>query len=216
MRLYSRLLLLLSLLPAVAEAQESGRFLVILANRDTIADESFRADSTGTGGTITRGLGPRRERIKYHLTEIDGATPLVELSVWRGEDPPEMKPRQNVRVIFKGDSVAIDEANDRTGVNTNLFKTEQNAVAYLNLSTVFLEVATRRAAKSVGMAPVSIPFFDLNGGKTVVGSVKPLSSDSTVVAIGGVELRFKVDAKGRILGGSVPAQNITIVRGGVP
>jgi hypothetical protein len=216
MPLSYRLLLLLSLLPAAAEAQGSSRFLVIHGGRDTIADETFRHDSTGVGGTITRGLGERRERLRYHVTEIDGEIPLVELSAWRAEDPVDVKARQTVRVIFKDDSVAIDEASDKSGINTSLFQTERGAIPYLNLSTAFLELATRRASRSVGMQPVAVPFFDLNGGKTVVGSVKPISADSSVVAIGGVELRFKVDKSGSILGGAVPAQNITIVRGAVP
>lgn len=216
MRLSTRLLLLLSLLPAAAEAQGSARFFVIHSGRDTIADESFRLDSTGVGGTITRGLGERRERLKYHVTEIDGTIPMVELSAWRAEDPVDVKARQNVRVIFKDDSVAIDEANDRTGVNTKLFQSQKGAIPYLNLSTAFLELATRRAARTTRMQPLAVPFFDLNGGKTVVASVTPIGADSAVVAIGSVELRFKVDKQGSILGGAVPAQNITIVRGGVP
>lgn len=216
MRLSYRLLLLLSVLPAMAEAQQSSRFLVIHSGRDTVADETFRFDSTGVGGTITRGIGARSERIRYHITEIDGQIPMVELSAWKGDDPVEMKARQNVRVIFKDDSVAIDEANDKSGVNTSLFKSERNAVPYLNLSTAFLELATRRAARTTRMEPLAVPFFDLNGGRTVTGSVKPISADSAVMAIGGIELRFKVDKHGSILGGSVPAQNIIIVRGGVP
>lgn len=206
---------LLALTPAIASAQNGGRFVLLKGASDTVAAESFTRDSAGIGGTLIRGAAASRERIRYHLTMIDNATPLVELSAWSGGDPIEAPARQNVRVIFKDDSVAVDEANSRTGVSTALFQTQPNAVPYLNLSTVFLELATRRA-RATGRDSVALPFFNLGGGQTITGIVRRVGSDSATVQLGGVQFRLRVDAAGGILGGVVPSQGITIARGPAP
>jgi hypothetical protein len=204
----------LALAPAAALAQD-GRFAIIQGGKDTVASESFTRDSSGISGTVLRGTAAARERIKYHLTLIDGTAPLIELAAWRGDDPAEARARQNVRIIFKDDSVAVDEANDRTGVNTQLFQTQPNAVPYLNLSTVFLELATRRA-RTVGRDSVAIPFFNLSGGQTVTGVVRKVGSDSATLQLGGVLFRLKLDPAGGILGGTVPGQGLVLVRGAAP
>lgn len=202
---------LLLLLPGAAAAQQ-GSF-AITRGADTVASESVTLDSAGFTGTLIRGKGANSERIKYQVTVVDGTAPLVELGVWRGDDPAESKARQNARVIFKEDSVAIDEANDKTGVSTRLFETQRGALPYLNLSTAFLELATRRAA---GRDSVAVPFFNLSGGQTLAATVKRISADSVSLALGRIELRLKVDPRGAILGGAVPAQGLVIARGGVP
>jgi hypothetical protein len=200
---------ILTLLPAALAAQQ-GSFAVVRGH-DTVAAETFSHDSAGITGTLVRGLAANRERIKYQVTEVGGVIPMLELAAWRGDDPDGVQARQNVRVIFKDDSVAVDEANDRSGVSTRLFETRKNAVPYLNLSTAFLELATRRAAKQDSAA---VAFFNLNGGQTITGTFKRLSPDSVSLSLGTIQFRFKVDQTGAILGGAVPAQGLTIVRGG--
>ncbi len=200
---------LVALLPAALPAQQAT-FAVVRGN-DTVASESFAPDSAGLSGTLVRGMAASRERIKYQIAVIDGLTPLVELAAWRGDDPEGVKARQNIRVIFKEDSVAVDEANDRSGVSTRLFETQRNAVPYLNLSCRFLELATQRAA---GKDSVAVPFFNLNGGQTISGTVKRIDRDSVTLDLGRIQFRLRVDPRGTILGGSVPSQGLMIVRGG--
>jgi hypothetical protein len=200
---------LVALLPAALAAQQ-GSFAVVRGN-DTVASETFARDSAGLTGTLLRGLVASRERIKYQITVAGGLTPLIELAAWRGDDPEGVKARQNVRVIFKDDSVAVDEANDRTGVSTRLFETRRDAVPYLNLSCRFLELATQRAA---GKDSATVAFFNLNGGQTVFGTVKRVGRDSVTLDLGKIQFRLRVDPAGTILGGAVPSQGLTIVRGG--
>jgi hypothetical protein len=200
---------LVALLPAALPAQQAT--FAVVRGTDTVASESFAPDSAGLSGTLVRGTAASRERIKYQITMVEGLTPLVELAAWRGDDPEGAKARQNVRVIFKEDSVAVDEANDRSGVSTRLFETQRNAVPYLNLSCRFLQLATQRAA---GQDSVSVPFFNLNGGQTISGLVKRIDRDSVTLDLGRIQFRLRVDPSGTILGGSVPSQGLTIVRGG--
>jgi hypothetical protein len=62
-----------------------------------------------------------------------------------------------------------------------------------------------------------VPFFNLSGtdrqsGQTVRGKVTPVGSDSVTVSIGAVEFRLRVDQEGRLLGGGIPAQNLSVER----
>ena len=65
-----------------------------------------------------------------------------------------------------------------------------------------------------GTDSVPMPFFNLSGGQTVVGSVRRLGTDSALVVLGTVEFRLQVDGQGRILGGTLPAQGLRIIRHG--
>lgn len=199
------------LFPAALAAQESGGF-TILHGADTIAVESFTRQDVELRGRLLRGAGSGRERVQYRATLVDdGSAPLVELTAWRGEDPEGAPARQTVRVIFKDDSAAIDDASRTSGVMTRILPTQRAAIPYLNLSTAWLEQVTRRLLAAPGDS-LSIPFFNLGGGQTVTGTARRYATDSAVVRLGSVEFRFKVDPQGRILGGAVPAQGLLIQR----
>lgn len=202
--------LLLAALPLAA--QESATF-TITRDADTVASEAFAHAPAELTGSLTRVSGTVRERVRYRATIVDDqSAPLLELTAWRADDPEESPARQTVRVIFKDDSVAVDDVNRWGGVMTRVLPTRPAAVPYLNLSIGFLELATRRlAASRVDSLPV--PFFNLGGGQTVVGGVRRLGADSAAVRLGAVEFRVAVDAAGRILGGRVPSQGLLIARG---
>lgn len=205
-------LTLLALLPVVATAQEAGAFAVTRGS-DTVALEQFSRRPGELSGSLTRVAGvAARERVRYKAVLLpDESAPLIEVSVWRADDPEEMPARQTTRIIFKEDSVAVDEASRWSGVRTLILPTERAAIAYLNLSVALLEQATRRAEAS-GTDSLPVPFFNLGGGQTVTGMVSRVGTDSAAVRIGTVEFRLKVDGVGRILGGAVPSQGLKITR----
>lgn len=210
--IHHRALFALLLLPGSAPllAQDAGGF-AILNEGDTVAVERFERVDVQLAGNLIRVAGPTRERIRYRATLVeDESAPLVEFSVWREEDPDSSPARQNARVIFKDDSVAVDDAS-RSNAMTRLFATERGAIPYLNLSLAFLELATRRFAAS-GRDSLTVPFFNLGGGQTVAGKLRRLGADSATVQLGGVEFRLAVDRAGRIRGGSVPSQGLRITR----
>jgi hypothetical protein len=194
-------------------AQEAGGF-VIVRGADTIAAEQWSREDVSLKGSLVRGVGApaSRERLQYQATLVDdGSAPLVELSVWRGDDAGDHAARQTVRLIFKDDSVAIDDMRAGAGVMTRVLPTTRAAIPYLNLSVAFLEQATRRAAQQHADT-LSVPFFNLGGGQTLVGSLARLGADSTALRFAGVEFRLRTDAGGHILGGAVPAQGLLILR----
>jgi hypothetical protein len=50
------------------------------------------------------------------------------------------------------------------------------------------------------------------GGATVVGTVSRLGADSVSLDLGKVEFRLRVDARGRLLSGGIPAQQLSFTR----
>jgi hypothetical protein len=206
----------LGLLPTTVAAQETGGF-VILHGTDTVAVERFsREDVTLEGNLVRRSGGAVVDRVRYRARLIDDqSAPLIELSGWLGAEPENGPARQTARVIFKDDSVAVDDATREGGVITRVLPTARGAVPYLNLSAAFLEQATRRAAGTRSDS-LAMPFFNLGGGQTVTGTVRRLGGDSAGVRLGAVEFRLRVDAVGRILGGAVPSQGLVITRSQTP
>jgi len=207
-------LLFLGLLPATGAAQEAGGFS-ILRGSDTVAVEDYSRGPVELTGMLVRGSGSAAgDRVRYHAVLVeDESAPLIELSVWRREDPERASARQTSRLIFRDDSVAVDDMTG-SGLRTMVMPTQRAPIPYLNLSIAFLELATRRAAAAGGGDSIPMPFFNLGGGQTVVGSVRRLGSDSALVVLGTVEFRLQVDRSGRILGGTPPAQGLRIVRHG--
>jgi hypothetical protein len=195
-------------------AQESGGF-TITRGTDTVAVEQFSREEVELTGTLIRRSGKTVvDRVRYQATLVDDQSAvLIELSDWRGDDPESGPARQTARVIFKDDSVAVDDHTRGAGLVTRVLPTTPTAIGYLNLSTAFLEQATRRAARSPRDS-LAVPFFNLGGGQTVTGTVRRLGPDSSVVHIGSVDYHVRVDPEGRILGGAVPAQSLLISRTG--
>lgn len=207
-RALTALLLLAATAPLTA--QDAGGFAILNAG-DTVAVEQFERVDVQLAGNLIRVAGASRERIRYKATLIeDESAPLVEFSVWREDDPPSSPARQNARVIFKDDSVAVDDAS-RSAALTRLFATQRGAIPYLNLSLAFLELATRRFAAS-GADSLTVPFFNLGGGQTVPGTVRRLGADAASLQLAGVEFRLTLDRAGRIQSGTVPSQGLRFVR----
>lgn len=202
----------LLLVTGALSAQEAGAF-TITRGSDTVAQEQFQRAPGELSASLTRLAGAAaRERLHYKAALLpDASAPLIEVSVWRADDPEGVPARQTARVIFKDDSVAVDQA-DQGGVKTLILPTTRSAIVYLNLSVALLEQATRRVEASKADS-VPVPFFNLGGGQTVTGMVRRIGSDSAAIRIGAVEFRLSVDGDGRILGGAVPSQGLRITRG---
>jgi hypothetical protein len=199
--------------PALARAQvvsDSGTFVVRHA-RDTVATERFSRSATKIEGTVALRNAKHTSQRWSAVVAPDATLPLIEVTIREGSDSGGQAARvvQRARVIFKEDSVAVD-AIGGDGLQTRLFATERGAVPYLNLSFALLEQAVRRVRASPDSSRVA--FFNLGGGQTATATVSRLSPDSLRLAIGNVEYRLRVDQVGRVLGGRIPAQNVTVER----
>ena len=213
-------LLALALAPASLCAQapaDSGTFIVRHSG-DTVATERFTRTQTSLQGTLALRNGKATSQRYNAVVAPDATLPLIEITVREQtdsamrRDPRMAKTRivQRARVIFKNDSAAVDDVTGN-GLTTRVFGTERGALPYLNLSFALLEQALRKA-QTHSEGAREIAFFNLGGGQTLNAKVSPLAGDSVTLDLGNVEYHLKVDQQGRLLGGSIPAQNLVAER----
>jgi hypothetical protein len=194
-----------------AQSSTDGGTFILLRGRDTVAVEQFSREPTKLEGTLAL-RNPKKTSERYSAVIAPDATlPLIEVTTREGVDsgPRKAKIVQRARVIFKEDSVAVDEMGS-SGLMTRVFGTEAGAVPYLNLSFALLEQAVRRARATPGGSSVS--FFNLGGGQTLSAKLTPVGADSLKLDIGDIRFDLRVDPAGRLLGGRIPVQNVVVYR----
>jgi hypothetical protein len=204
--------LLLSVTPGAAQSvADSGVFVVRHAG-DTVATETFSRKETSIQGTLAINNSKHTFQRYTAILAPDASVPMIDVAVREDADSGRVKAKlvQRARVIFKEDSAAVDAVIGQA-IQTRVFGTERGAIPYLNMSFALLEQAVRRTrAKATTLEQV--PFFNLGGGETLSGKLKPVGADSLALAIGDVEFRLKVDREGRVLGGAIPAQDVLVDR----
>ena len=198
---------------AAQSAADSGTFVIRRAS-DTVATEQFARTPTSLRGTLAIRNAKGTSQAYEAVVAPDASVPLIEVTVREDQDSGRIKARvvQRARVIFKEDSAAVDDITNN-GMQTRIFGTGRGAVPYLNLSFALLEQAVRRSRATAPEA-TQVPFFNLGGGQTLDAKVARLGTDSLTMAIGSVEFHLKVDPAGRVLGGTIPAQNLVAERVG--
>jgi len=208
-------LLVLLIGPAVSltaqTVADSGTF-VVRHGADTVATESFNRKDTNLEGVLSIHNTRNTSQRYTAVVAPDATVPMIDVAVREDSDSGRVKQKlvQRARVIFRGDSAAVDAIISQN-IETRVFGTERGAIPYLNMSFALLELAVRRI-RSPGGPSAAVPFFNLGGGQTVSAKVQPVGKDSLALDIGKVEFRLKVDEKGRVLGGAIPSQNVRVDR----
>jgi hypothetical protein len=206
------LLLLLSRSPSLAgqTPPDSGAFIV-RHGHDTVATEQFIRTPGKIEGTLVVRNAVGTSQHYSAFVAPDATLPLFEVTVREGRDSGEAKAKvvQRARVIFKEDSVAVDEMN-RDGLTTRIFDTKAGAVPYLNLSFAMVEQAVRRARATQGGSEVAL--FNLGGGQTLIAKLSPLGRDSVSLDIGEIQFHLRFDRNNRLLGGRIPVQDVVVER----
>ncbi|HEY0811268.1 MAG TPA: alpha/beta fold hydrolase, partial [Longimicrobiales bacterium] len=116
-----------------------------------------------------------------------------------------------VAARYVGDSALVDVTRAGTAAPTQRLASRKGALPYVNLAPSFMELASMHAKRTVGDSTI-VYYFVVGAGQTLPATFKWIAADSAVMNIGGVELRLHLDARGRILHGNVPSQNVTIER----
>lgn len=216
MKLVAAVVLLMGASAGVLVAQgpgaprESASF-VVLKGTDTVAVEQFhRYDVAFKGALTLRHERPVTESWSV-VTGPDGHVPLVEVTVSQVSDDPRMKPlvMTRSRLIFRGDSVAIDQMTS-SGLVTKVLPTEAGAMPYLNLSFGLLEVAIRESPKD---SVISIPFLNLGGGQTAHGKLVRGKGGAAQLTLGPTVFDLVLGPEGTIESAAIPSQGVTVVRG---
>ncbi|MGH7617023.1 MAG: alpha/beta hydrolase family protein [Gemmatimonadaceae bacterium] len=172
------------------EAADRGAIFIHRGADTVVTDRFIRSGDTLKGSVQVKG----QPRIDY--LALLGPNETVR-SLTLGTFPAGASvPTTQVHVTMKGDSVI---AETPTGVFR--IKTETSAIPMFNNALALTELFTRRAKASGGVA--NIPYFATNGGATIDVAVRASSADSMLVTIARQVEHFKVDARGRILGGTI-------------
>ena len=204
--------LLLLVAPALAAqtVADSGTF-VVRHSGDTVATETFSRKATSIQGTLNLNNYKHTFHRYTAIVAPDASVPMIDIQVREDADSGRVKARllQRARVIFKEDSAAVDAVIGQT-ISTQVLGTQVGAIPYLNMSFALLEQAVRRSRAQ--RASTQVPFFNMAGGQTVSGTLTPVGKDSLALAIGEVEFRLRVDPEGRVLGGTIPAQDVFVDR----
>jgi pimeloyl-ACP methyl ester carboxylesterase len=192
--------------PESSQAPRRGTFVLVSANADTVAIESFERSAERLKSTLVfRAAGARFD---FEL----GLAPDRSASWFRNEfrqssADPGSRPVQSAHISFAGDSAIVVI---EPGSTNQRLRTRRGAIPLLNPSFALVEQIVRRALL-LG-ADTTIPVFMVQGGTTVQFRVRRHTADSVLVDATGVVARLAVSGEGSILGGTVPAQGLRIVR----
>ncbi|HEX4931784.1 MAG TPA: alpha/beta fold hydrolase, partial [Gemmatimonadaceae bacterium] len=192
-----------------AQAPAQGDVLLLLRGNDTISIERVQRTRERLESELLLKGANARIRTRVDLDAEGRATRLSNEARMATADPagPAM---QQAEARFTGDSVIVDLTGGGRTV-TQRFATQRGAVPFLNPSFAMVELIIQRA-RAIGGDSVEVPVWNLQGGTTAMSRVVRRGRDSVVVYLGNLPAHLAVDGAGAILGGTVPAQGIAIVR----
>lgn len=153
---------------------------------------------------------PGQARLAYSAALAPDATmSRVEARVF-GPAPSDTTPLQRSTAELRGDSViSVTIMGDST--QRRAIAVPPGTLFYLSPSVALMEQLVRRA-RALGGDSTSIPVLLAGtGGRTLPAAVI-FTPDSARLVLGPAEARLRVDAGGRVLGGTVPSQNVEITR----
>lgn len=184
---------------------ESGAF-VMRAGRDTVALERYTREATQLSGTTL--FRPAGLRMDWAIVlGPDGGARQMTTTVKPATAPGDAAPQQTAAFVWSGDSVFADVQPGQGGH----FATSRGSLPYLNPSLAMLEQIVRTARRSAS-ARVIVPVFMTAGGRTLDVEVTTPRADTVRVAFAGLTFVLAMDREGRLVSGSLPAQDVTFER----
>ena len=190
---------------AGAPASEQATFL-LQQGENTLMTERVTRSGEMLRGEVTAPMGPR---LTYEATLSPDAT-IPRLEVRLFQPGADTVPNQRVVAVVRGDS-AIAQVFEADSVRTNRAAVPPQTLLTLNPSIGLVEQVVRRA-RVLGGQSADVSLLPLNRGSSVATAQVSFTADSAVISADGTEVRLQVDAAGRILGGSIPEQGLTITR----
>jgi len=191
--------------PDKSASTKSAESFVLKSGNDTIAVETVQQN----GNDISAAMDARGSS-RYTLdVKVDSQNLVSRLEI-KAYSQAGTTPTAHAIVAIVDDSVFA-----QVGTGIQRAATKVGAIPWVNPSFALLQVLVQRARR-LGAGPVTIPLFLIEGGSTVLATVTRLGADSTIVDVGGAELRLHTSPNGEVLGGAVPAQHSEIVRHTIP
>jgi dienelactone hydrolase len=201
--------LLATLAPSLgAQAVERAVFLVRIGPETLAVERASRIGRELEGQLLMR---QPVLRLAQRVTLTDSSTVArVETAMSPGAAGDSVQ--QRAELVFRGDSAVshVVDTRAKAPIPDRRLAVTRGAIPFVNLSGLSLELILRRA-RTLGGDTARVPIILLTG-QTVTGTVTRVGADTLVVLLGGVALRARADAEGRLLGAVVPSQNVVFER----
>ncbi len=181
---------------------------LFIKGTDTIAVErATRGRESTTGTIIVRGAA----RLNY--TSVRAATGEPASFTFRAYSPvaPDDAPALQTGTLQIGADSAVMEVVAGGATQRFAKAAPGRPLPLMNLSAALMEPIIARA-RATGKTPVTAPVFLVQGtGMAFDATVQFGGGDSVTFTLAGVHHRLVVDRNGQVTGGTIPAQNISIV-----
>lgn len=203
--LCSALLFVVAASPVAAQRDA----FVLRSGSDTIAVEQFTRTAKGVDADVlVKAMG-----VRFGLSAVlgaDGSVRTLTNRAWSATDAADAPARQTAVLTFQGDSVIADLASGEQKQQQRL-ATRAGALPLVNPTFSLFELILERFRRAATDS-AEYPGFMVAGGQTLPITVKRQGADSVLVSMAGGDVRLRVDPQGRILGGNIPVQRLTIER----
>lgn len=197
-------------LAATARAQAPERHALVLARgADTITLERVTTTPARVTGEMLDRTG--RMRFTWSLDRVAGRATRFLLLARGANDAPNLAPRQRLEITFGADSVTgTMTVGSDAPVTRRMVAPPPGALPYINPSMGLVEQLAR--ALVADGSPGGTGTFFLPNGMLMSPKVARVGADSLRISLGGVEVHVATDRDGRLNGGTIPSQGITLTR----
>ncbi len=120
-------------------------------------------------------------------------------------------PQGTVTVEFRGDSVIGEATSPNAAPQVIRQAIPAGSIPFVNPSPVLMEQIIRRA-RAIGGSPVQVPIWLVAGGGQSAMSTVTFVEDGATFTLGPVEVSVTLDEQGRVTGGNIPQQGLTLAR----
>ncbi|HSH46706.1 MAG TPA: hypothetical protein VK966_12750 [Longimicrobiales bacterium] len=193
-------------LPAAAGAQQpdTGTFSVLQGDA-AIATETFSrtADRLETTLEITN----QATLVTRSDLAADATIRRMEIEVYGPGG--EGEPIETSAATFAGEGVTLEQPIG-TVVTEEPQPAEQGSIPYVNPSPSYMEQILRRA-RAIGGDEVRVGIW-MPGQPIAETSVVAFDDGAATINLAGIVIEATTDAEGRLLGATIPAQGVTIIR----
>ena len=120
-------------------------------------------------------------------------------------------PQGSVTAEFRGDSVIGEATSPNAPPQAIRQAVPAGSIPFVNPSPVLMEQIVLRA-RAIGGNPVQVPIWLVVGGGQSVTSTVTFEEGRARFNLGPVEVHVTLDEQGRITGGTIPQQGLTLAR----
>jgi dipeptidyl aminopeptidase/acylaminoacyl peptidase len=190
-----------------AQAPERASFYLVVhgaEKTDTVVAERVARTSTELSGELLDRA--RGGRIAY-VASLTPAALVSRLETKTYRSAADTVP-MSASLSFDGDSVIARMGSAEPAH----VPSPPEALAVINPSAAFIEQMVRRAI-AIGADTSGIPLFIAGAPQAVTLIARRIARDSLTLSYAGVVMRVAISPEGRLLGGALPDQHVTIERG---